>query len=131
MIYKTTPLEGEEQKALFAWAELSLGKYPDLYWLFHITNEGKRSKAHGADLVRQGLKKGVPDICLPVPRGKYHGMYIEMKRIGEKLTDDQKKWLDGLKNNGYCCYTADKGWEDAKNALVWYLNLKGEENAEI
>ena len=60
MIYKKPPLEGEEQKALFAWAELSLGKYPDLQWLFHITNEGKRSKAHGADLVRQGLKR----VCL-------------------------------------------------------------------
>lgn len=128
MIYKTTPLEAEEQKALFQWAELSLGKYPDLEWMYHITNEGKRSKAHGADLVRQGLKKGVPDICLPVPRGNFHGMYIEMKRIGETLTDDQKRYMNALAQNGYCCYTADKGWEDAAKAIQWYLNQKGEED---
>ena len=131
MIYKnnTPPLEAQEQKALFAWAELSMGKYPELRWMYHITNEGKRSKAHGAELVRQGLKKGVPDICLPVPKGKYHGLYIEMKRIGETLSDDQKEWGQGLANNGYCFYTADKGWEDAAKAIQWYLNLKGEEDA--
>ena len=93
MIYKnnTPPIEAQEQKALFTWAELSLGKYPDLKWMYHIPNEGKRSKSNGAELVRQGLKKGVPDICLPVPRGKYHGLYIEMKRIGETLREDKKK----------------------------------------
>ncbi len=130
MIYKNNipPLEAEEQKALFQWANMSLGKYPDLEWMYHITNEGKRSKTYGADLVRQGLKKGVPDICLPVPRGKYHGMYIEMKRVGETLTDDQKRYMNGLAKNGYCCYTADKGWEDAAKAITWYLNLKGAED---
>ena len=130
MTYKnnTPPIEAQEQKALFTWAELSLGKYPDLKWMYHIPNEGKRSKSNGAELVRQGLKKGVPDICLPVPRGKYHGLYIEMKRVGETLRDDQKKWMQALAKNGYCCYTGDKGWEDAAKAIVLYLNLKGEED---
>lgn len=129
-VYKNniSPLEAQEQKALFAWAELSMGKYPELRWLFHITNEGKRTKSHGADLVRQGLKKGVPDICLPVPKGNYHGLYIEMKRVGEKTTEQQDEWLQGLTKNGYCCYVADKGWEDASKAITWYLNLKGEKD---
>ena len=130
MIYKNNkpPVEGQEQSALFSWAELSLGKYPELRWMYHVTNEGKRTKSYGAELVRQGLKSGVPDICLPVPKGRYHGLYIEMKRIGEKPTKEQREWLQGLSDNGYFCYVGDKGWEDAMKIIVKHLNLKGAED---
>ena len=77
--------------------------------MYHIPNEGKRTVSNGAALKRQGLKKGVPDICLPVPRAKYHGMYIEMKRIGGKPTAEQQYYINELAKQGYCCVIADKG----------------------
>ena len=74
------PSESVEQQRLFQWARMASGGRPELKMLYHIPNEGKRSRATGARLVAEGLKRGVPDICLPVARGGCHGLYIELKR---------------------------------------------------
>ena len=58
-----------EQQAVMEWAEYQTGRYPELKLLYHIPNEGKRSVVNGANLKKAGLKKGVPDLCLPVARG--------------------------------------------------------------
>lgn len=116
------PTESEEQQALFRWAEWASGQYPELKLLYHIPNEGKRSKGTGGRMRAEGLKKGVPDLCLPVPRGKYHGLYIEMKRVeGGKLSDDQKEWIFNLSRQGYCAERCD-GWQKAAELIVAYLN---------
>lgn len=123
---KNISSEAQEQEALFRWAEFSAGKYPELALMYHVTNEGKRTVSNGAALKRQGLKKGVPDICLPVPRGKFHGMYIEMKKIGEKPTIEQRNYMVELARLGYCCFLADRGWQDAAEVITWYMNLEVE-----
>ena len=56
-----TANEGEEQRSLFVWATIAAGKYPALNLLFHIPNEGKRSRWTGARMRSEGLKSGVPD----------------------------------------------------------------------
>ena len=71
--------ESQLQIQIFEWAQLMTGKYPELSLLYHIPNEGKRSIYYGAKLKREGLKSGVPDICLPIPKGQYGGLYIELK----------------------------------------------------
>lgn len=117
-------LEEDEQIALFQWADLMLHKYPELALMYHIPNEGKRSLATGGRLKAMGLKKGVPDICLPVPRGKYHGLYVEMKReIGGKLTEDQYNWLKALDGQGYAV-TLCHGWRKAAVEIETYLKIK-------
>ena len=125
---KNISAEAQEQEALFAWARLSAAKYPGLELMYHIPNEGKRTVSNGAALKRQGLKKGVPDICLPVPKGKYHGMYIEMKKKGEKPTAEQKKYINELAKQGYACIIADKGWADAAELIKEYMSME-ERNA--
>jgi hypothetical protein len=123
---KIIPTESEEQIALFFWAELSEKKYPDLKWLYHIPNGGYRSKATGGRLKSEGVKPGVPDLCLPVPRGTYHGMYIEMKRMeGGTHTDPQIAWLHALHSFGYYAVTC-YGWEDAAENIKRYLKLDRE-----
>lgn len=115
--------EADEQEALFQWAEFQSAKYPELDLMYHIPNEGKRSKTTGAALKRQGLKSGVPDICLPVPRGKYHGLYIEMKYGNNKPTENQRKWLERLSGQGYkvaVCYD----WISAAKVIFNYLEIK-------
>lgn len=117
------PTEGEEQEALFEWAETMEYKYPELRALYHITNEGKRSKATGAKLKREGLREGVSDNCLPVKRGQYGSLYIELKRRkGSRVSDEQRDWIDlmwELGNAAYICY----GWEEAAKCIEEYLNL--------
>ena len=118
------PTEAQEQKALFEWADYAKGRYPELELLYHVPNEARRSYALGRELNAQGLKSGVPDICLPVPRGGYGALYIEMKRRKEgRLSDNQRVWLNGLNcagNKAVVC----KGWEEARNVILEYL--KGE-----
>ena len=74
---KTT--ESDEQISLFRWAQIASSVKPELKLMFHVPNEGKRTRYSGGKLIAEGLKPGVPDVCLPVPNKKYHGLFIEMK----------------------------------------------------
>lgn len=74
------PTESEEQQTVMEWAEAASGRWPELRLLYHVPNEGQRSMATGGRLRAEGLKSGVPDLCLPSAHGQYHGLYIEMKR---------------------------------------------------
>ena len=115
-----TMSESEEQQALFRWAGLMCGKYPVLRLMYHIPNEGKRSKACAGRMVAEGLKAGVPDIFLPAPSSGRHGLYIELKTAGGKTSTEQKAWLVALAEQGYTtavCY----GWQQAAEVITKYL----------
>ncbi len=71
--------ESGQQEALFTWAAYNAGRMPELEYLHHVPNGGKRDKATAMALKRQGVKAGVPDIVLPAAREGYHGLYIELK----------------------------------------------------
>lgn len=115
------PTEAEEQTALFNWAEFAQAQYPELALLHHIPNGGSRHKIEAARLKAQGVKPGVPDICLPVPRGGYHGLYIELKRQHRgKISNEQKIWLTALSGQGYKCLVCF-GCDDAKKEIIKYL----------
>lgn len=118
------PSESVEQQQLFLWAQWQEGRHPELHLLHHIPNEGKRSKATGGRLVAEGLRSGVPDLCLPVARGAYHGLYIELKALNGRVSKPQQAWLDALNAQGYraeVCY----GWDAAAKVIMEYMNIKG------
>ena len=118
------PKEGEEQATLFSWAQMKRYFRPELDMMFHIPNGGKRSKSEAARFKAEGVKPGVPDICLPVPRGGYHGLYIELKRRRDSSTSEyQKEWIEKLRSQGYAAEVC-KGWEAAAELIEKYL--KGE-----
>lgn len=111
------------QAALFKWAAMHLHIYPELKLLYAIPNGGHRHIGVARKLKAEGVKAGVPDIHLPVPRGGYCGFYGEMKFEKNKPSPAQKEWLAGLAEVGhYCCVENDWGmiWEK----LARYLNLK-------
>jgi len=107
--------EHEEQVTLMRLVELHRGRWPELGMLYSIPNGGKRSKITGAILKREGQKAGVPDLCLPVPRGEYHGLYIEMKRQKKSsISPEQVQWIAALRGQGYraeICLGAAAAWE--------------------
>lgn len=112
--------ESQEQCALFEWAAYNLGNKPELKLMFHVPNGGWRKPREAARLKREGVKPGVPDVCLPVPKGMYHGLWIEMKAKGNYPTPEQRIWLKNLNLQGYyavCCHC----WEEAKNVIENYL----------
>lgn len=113
--------ESAEQQALFRWAAYSQARYPELRWMFHIPNEGKRSMIRGAQMRMEGMKKGVPDVCLPVARGGYGALFIEMKRTrGGRLTQEQAQWAEGLREMGNRVERCN-GWEEAVRVIEDYL----------
>jgi hypothetical protein len=91
--------------------------------MFAIPNGGHRVKAVAAKLKAEGVRAGVPDICLPSPRGEYKGLYLELKAGDNKPTEEQRKWLEHLGNVGYFA-TWCTGWEAARDVIVDYLNLE-------
>lgn len=124
MSEQVIPSESAEQQALFRWAKVQSGKYPVLRWMYHVPNEGKRSYKTGSRMRAEGLKSGVPDICLPCARGAYHGLYIELKRRKKgTVTDNQKSWIAALDKAGYRAVVC-KGWEEAAHEIIGYLTLK-------
>lgn len=121
--------EHGHQAALFCWCAANIAKHPELALLHAIPNGGLRSKAQAGKLKAEGVKPGVPDCFLPVARGGYHGIYIEMKKPAMQpkrggaggVSEDQKKFITSLRSNGYAvevCYS----WEHAKNLLCLYLD---------
>lgn len=119
------PLESEEQTWLFKWAQdISALKWPELELMYHIPNGGSRNKIEAARLKSQGVKKGVPDVFLPVARGGYHGLYIEMKRKkGSVVSQDQKYYISALRAQGYRVDVC-KGFQEAANTIEEYLGGK-------
>lgn len=89
--------------------------------LFAIPNGGKRHPKVAAEMKREGVRSGVPDMLLPVPAGGYHGLFIEMKRQkGGRVSPEQKQWLEYLQAAGYLAVVC-KGFEEARGVITDYL----------
>lgn len=115
------PKEGQEQAALMSWAQMQSWRWPELALLFHIPNGGGRSKAEAGRFKAEGVKAGVPDLFLPVPRGEYHGLFIELKRIdGGRVSAAQMTWIQNLSDQGYRAVVCN-GWECAAKVIGDYL----------
>lgn len=62
----------------------------------------------------------MPDIVLPAARAGYHGLYIELKAGKNTTTENQRRWLEYLRQQGYytaVCY----GWQKAAELIERYL----------
>ncbi len=89
--------------------------------VFAIPNGGSRNKREAARLTAQGVKKGVPDLFIPRAAGKFHGLFIEMKREkGGRLSPDQAEWIALLRREGYAAY-ACPGFDNARAVIDRYL----------
>jgi len=116
--------ENQEQALLFEWSALMEHKHPELKLLFAIPNGGYRPPKTAAILKATGVKSGVPDICLPVPRGEHHSLYIELKRRkGGSLSVNQRKWLKALNEQGHKAVVC-KGADEAMRTIVRYLECR-------
>jgi hypothetical protein len=114
--------EDTEQIAVVYWAIYNTAQYPELKWLHHVPNGGRRNKQEAVKLKQMGVKAGVSDLCLPYPKGKYCGLYIEMKYGQGRHQESQKEFLKDMAEAGHyvaTCYTA----EDAIQVLTEYCSL--------
>ena len=121
--------EDGHQAALFCWIQQNKNdpKLPGVAKMFAIPNGGARDPRTGARLKMTGVKPGVPDTFLPVPFGNYAGLFIEMKKPGDRekkqakgrTSSEQDEYIEFLRAQHYAvavCYS----WEEAVAALKWY-----------
>lgn len=88
--------------------------------LFAIKNEGWRSPILGKIYKREGLRAGVSDLFLSVPRGQYSGCYIEMKAANGVVSEAQKRFIIEATKAGYAAY-ACYSYDDAVRLITNYL----------
>lgn len=108
--------EAKEQQALIEWCAWK--RIP----IFHIPNGGSRDKREAANLKRQGVKAGVPDLFVPVARGGWHGLFVEMKTAKGRVSSKQREWLDLLDAQGYLTRVC-RGADEAMSVIGAYMSL--------
>lgn len=87
--------------AFFDWVSWMANSESLYSYLYHIPNEGKRTTYTGRNLVKAGLKKGVPDYHLPLPTNRWAGLYIEFKSESGRLSKHQIEWCTKLRYVGH------------------------------
>jgi len=99
-------------------------EFPDLKKIYAVPNAARRSLRQGAKMKAEGMRSGVPDLVLPIGKGGFFGLYIEMKTKGGSLSDNQKIVLGELKYDNYkiaVCYSS----EEAIDLLSKYIQMEG------
>ena len=128
------PTENAEQAALFHMASMHEWQYPELKLLFSIPNGSYKSPAARLLFKATGLRRGVPDLMLPVMRpvralagadyDLYAGLWIELKRTkGGVVSAEQTQWIADLNEQGYLAVVC-VGWKAAWAAILEYLEGK-------
>jgi hypothetical protein len=131
MLAKPDCSEHMEQCAFFCCLQIASEYYPQLNAAFAIGNGGSRGdtemsrKIAGGKMKAEGVKPGVPDVCVPIPVGKYAGLFIEFKRLNGVPSDvskDQEEWIANLSGVGYrvdVCY----GWKHGMKTIREYFQI--------
>jgi len=110
--------EHEEQALVIKWFDLA---YKDFRGrLYANPNGGKRHVVTAVKLKKEGARKGIPDLSLPVSRHGFHGLYIELKAKGGRLSTEQADWLHFLSEQGYLAVLC-VGFDAAKKTIEDYL----------
>ena len=83
-------------------------QFGDDFIIFAIPNGGQRHPAHAKRLKDEGVLRGVPDLCIPIPCADYSALYIEVKSGNNKLSPAQAALHKLLKSKGnqvLVCYS--------------------------
>jgi hypothetical protein len=120
--------ESGHQKAVFCYFASRQKEFPETKWMFAIPNGGFRGDTKESRIIRfsnliaEGLKPGVSDIFLPYPIAPFCGLYIEMKKPGEKVKKGgkQEEFGNDMIKVGYDWYESDN-WENAVEIIKNYL----------
>jgi hypothetical protein len=92
-----------------------------LLWLYHIPNGMLWDQEHRrVYAVAIGVLRGIPDLHLPAASGKYGGLYLEVKRPGERVPDEQLDIHEELRKMGNAVGVV-RGVSDSERILRAYL----------
>lgn len=108
--------EVQMQRAIFAELRLREQEFPQLRYVIHVPNEGKRSAVGGALAKAGGLQPGVLDMTSLIgPRWA-----LELKAGDNVPTSEQSWWMQRLADNGQMiglAYSIDEAIEFILDAI--------------
>lgn len=92
--------------------------------IYLIPNSAPKGMQAAAYFRSEGLRPGYPDLGLDVPRGRFHGLRIEMKRADGtgRTSPDQERWVERLTRRGYKV-VVPAGVHEAMTAIESYMAL--------
>jgi len=94
--------------------------HPDLNkYIIHIPNESKRTPRYGKLLKDMGMRKGVSDLFIAIPKKGYNGAWIEIKTMTGKPSPSQIVFHKDMQHQGYYCKFT-KGLDDTIASIKDY-----------
>lgn len=100
------------------------GRFPELGLIYAINpNKGGQRQVAARGIAKaMGQLQDMPDLHLPVARGGYAGMYIEMKRPGSYGTKAQRELHDRLRDQAHLVVEF-RDVQEAVDSIVRYLRM--------
>lgn len=93
------PSEHTEQSRFFA--ILRRLKHPVAPFAFSIPNGFLDTKSKRIRAWKEGVVSGAPDVFIPFPSKGFHGLFIEFKRDGGRVSKAQTSFLTYAHSVGY------------------------------
>jgi len=110
--YRGAATEHEIQQGLFDWAD-AVGV------LMYAIPNGQYRKGGRPE---PGLRRGIPDVNVPYPRGGYGSLYLELKTAIGRVRKEQAAWHKALQEAGNCVYVV-RSLDAAIMAVEHYLEM--------
>jgi hypothetical protein len=110
-----------EQSRFFAVLRRMEVNHPGLRGAFAIPNGFLDTKAKRIRATQEGVLSGVPDVFIPWPLGGFHGLFLEFKRPGGRVTQAQEEYLALMRSRGYKAQVVF-GLREALVALKAYIS---------
>lgn len=109
-LQKRITSEEQHLAKLLKWRNTVKEELPGIELLFALRSAKTSPKA---------MEEGLPNLMLPVSFLGHHGLFIEMKRQGAKITESQRAFLYKMEEQGFCS-VACFGAEAAMDIIRWY-----------
>lgn len=93
------PSEHTEQSRFFA--ILRRLKHPVAPYAFAIPNGFLDSKSKRIRAWKEGVLSGAPDVFIPFPAKGFHGLFLEFKKDGGRVSEAQSSFLNYAHSVGY------------------------------
>ena len=116
--------ESQIQKDCVKWFRQRYEMIEPLF--FSVSNGGARNPWTAKIMKDEGVRAGVSDIILLVPKHGYAALLIEMKKPDGKQSDSQKEF-ERLAKEYHYKYVICRELSTFQKLMIWYIEDKGEE----
>ncbi len=120
---KLIPFENDDQRAVFEWAERQVEekRYSELC-LMYLLPHATRWSFLLMGYFERATNIAAPDICLPVPKGGFGALYIELRHASAaRRRPDENDFVHGLRAFGNAALTV-YGADEAIAVIRSYLD---------